>query len=151
MEKEKIQTLSNLIEQFKNDELKTVFNLICDEYAKRLCNMYNWYYEDCFWVADLRAGTFCSSDMEYSLSLEDIILIVENNLPFEEFLEWWDYNVMITYAQSNHPFSNQYHEINMWSWIKGYRPTISKAILEKEEQLYWRELRDTNQKNKSED
>lgn len=141
MEKEKLQTLTNVIAHLKDNDLKTVFNVICDEYARRLCKMYEWHYEDCFWVADLRAGTFCSSDIEYSLSLEDVILLVENNLPFEEFQKWWDYNMLINYAQSNHPFNNKYNPINLWSWINGFRPTVSKSILEKEEQLYWKNIK----------
>lgn len=122
-------------------ELDERFNSIADEYAKRLCEMYGWYFEDCFWVVDDRSGTFCVSDIEYSLSLENIRLLVQKNVPFEEFQEWWDYNMLIHYAQVNHAKEeHDFHEINLFAWLKGYRSKYTIEDLKTEEDFYWKKF-----------
>lgn len=130
----------NDIEKADNEYLGRIFNWVCDEYAKRLCEKYGWYFEDCFWVADLRAGVFCASDMEYSLSLEEVKLLVDNDVPYSKFVKWWDYNYMMHMAIQNNPNDESLHEVNLWAWIKGYHGDKDDEWLKKQEDLYWSKM-----------
>ena len=110
---------------------------ICDEYAKKMCKMYEWRFIDCFWVSDKPGGVFCTSGIEYSLGMEDIITIVNNNVSYETFNEWWDYNQLISYAMSNHPDDSSFYYINLDKWLKGAPCNDTKEELQKEEKDYW--------------
>lgn len=125
------------IKETNNENLKHLFDIVCDEYARRLCEMYDWYFEDGFWVAEIRGGVFCTSDIEYSLSIEDIKLLVDNNIPFKEFQQWWDYNYRMHMAINNNPNDKNLHEINLWTWIRGYHGDKDEEWLKSEENKYW--------------
>ena len=128
-----------------NTELKQTFEDACDEYAKRLCTKYGWYFEDCFWVADIKGGTFCTSDIEYSLSMEDIKLLVDNDISFEEFDRWWYYNYRMGIAKMNNPQDETLHEVNLWTWIRGYHGDKEEQWLKEQEDLYWAKTRHDNE------
>lgn len=130
-------TIEEDIKNSDNYNLNIIFGWVCDEYARRLCKMYDWYFEDCFWVADNKGGTFCTSDIEYSLSMENIKLLVDNNVSFKSFDEWWEYNYRMGMAIRNNPNDETLHEVNLWSWIKGYHGDKDKEWLKKQEDLYW--------------
>lgn len=73
------------------------------------------------WWAGSEIGTvllFCNGD--YSLGFEDIRYIVDQNIQWEEFKEWWETN--LDYADSSDTFA-----VNLRSWHHGYRPDRSKT------------------------
>lgn len=86
---------------------------ICTQYAKILCARYDWDFENCFWVSNDIGGVFCTDDIEYSLSMNDIRLLVDNNYPYKDFEEWW---AQVIESDEDHPY------INLYSWMKGFRP-----------------------------
>lgn len=120
---------------FKNN-----YETACNDYIKELCKRYDWCYEDGWWVCNEIGGTFCTSDIEYSLSMNDIKLLVDENVDFKIFGEWWDYNLVMSYAIMLYPNNDKYHMINLHTWLNNYpdNKKISQEELNKIEKIFWR-------------
>lgn len=119
---------------FKNN-----YETACNDYVKELCKRYEWCYEDGWWVSDEIGGIFCVSDIEYSLSMNDIKLLVDENVDFKIFSEWWDYNLIISYAIMLYPNNDKYHMVNLHTWLNNYpdNKKISREELNKIEKIFW--------------
>ncbi len=119
---------------FKNN-----YETACNDYIKELCKRYDWCYEDGWWVSNEIGGTFCTSDIEYSLSMNDIKLLVDENVDFKIFSEWWDYNLVMSYAIMLYPNNDRYHMINLYTWLNNYPDNrkISQEELNKIEKIFW--------------
>ena len=120
--------------------LKNNYETACNEYIKELCKRYDWCYEDGWWVSNEIGGTFCTSDIEYSLSMNDIKLLVDENVDFKIFSEWWDYNLVMSYAIMLYPNNDKYRMINLHTWLNNYpdNKKISQEELNKIEKIFWR-------------
>lgn len=120
---------------FKNN-----YETACNDYIKELCKRYDWSFEDGWWVSNEIGGTFCTSDIEYSLSMNDIKLLVDENVDFKIFSEWWDYNLVMSYAIMLYPNNDRYHMINLYTWLNNYpdNKKISQEELNKIEKIFWR-------------
>lgn len=120
--------------------LKNNYETACNEYIKELCKRYDWCYEDGWWVSNEIGGTFCTSDIEYSLSMNDIKLLVDENVDFKIFSEWWDYNLVMSYAIMLYPNNDKYHMIDLHIWLNNYpdNKKISQEELNKIEKIFWR-------------
>lgn len=120
---------------FKNN-----YETACNDYVKELCKRYDWCYEDGWWVSNEIGGTFCTSDIEYSLSMNDIKLLVDENVDFKIFSEWWDYNLVMSYAIMLYPNNDKYHMIDLHIWLNNYpdNKKISREELNKIEKIFWR-------------
>ena len=120
---------------FKNN-----YETACNDYIKDLCKRYDWCYEDGWWISNEIGGTFCASDIEYSLSMNDIKLLVDENVDFKTFSEWWDYNLIMNYAIMLYPNNDRYHMINLYTWLNNYpdNKKISQEELNKIEKIFWR-------------
>lgn len=119
---------------FKNN-----YETACNDYIKELCKRYDWCYEDGWWVSNEIGGTFCTSDIEYSLSMNDIKLLVDENVDFKIFSEWWDYNLVMSYAIMLYPNNDKYCMINLHTWLNNYpdNKKISREELNKIEKIFW--------------
>ena len=119
---------------FKNN-----YETACNDYIKELCKRYDWCYEDGWWVSNEIGGTFCTSDIEYSLSMNDIKLLVDENVDFKIFSKWWDYNLVMSYAIMLYPNNDRYHMINLYTWLNNYPDNrkISQEELNKIEKIFW--------------
>ena len=120
---------------FKNN-----YETACNDYIKELCKRYDWCYEDGWWVSNEIGGTFCTSDIEYSLSMNDIKILVDENVDFKIFSEWWDYNLVMSYAIMLYPNNDKYHMIDLHTWLNNYpdNKKISQEELNKIEKIFWR-------------
>ena len=120
---------------FKNN-----YETACNDYIKELCKRYDWCYEDGWWVSNEIGGTFCTSDIEYSLSMNDIKLLVDENVDFKIFSKWWDYNLVMSYAIMLYPNNDKYHMIDLHIWLNNYpdNKKISQEELNKIEKIFWR-------------
>lgn len=120
---------------FKNN-----YETACNDYIKELCKRYDWCYEDGWWVSNEIGGTFCTSDIEYSLSMNDIKLLVDENVDFKIFSKWWDYNLVMSYAIMLYPNNDKYHMIDLHIWLNNYPDNrkISQEELNKIEKIFWR-------------
>lgn len=119
---------------FKNN-----YETACNDYIKKLCKRYDWSFEDGWWVSNEIGGTFCTSDIEYTLSMNDIKLLVDENVDFKIFSEWWDYNLVMSYAIMLYPNNDRYHMINLHTWLNNYpdNKKISQEELNKIEKIFW--------------
>ena len=120
---------------FKNN-----YETACNDYIKELCKRYDWSFEDGWWVSNEIGGTFCTSDIEYTLSMNDIKLLVDENVDFKIFSEWWDYNLVMSYAIMLYPNNDKYHMIDLHIWLNNYpdNKKISQEELNKIEKIFWR-------------
>lgn len=120
--------------------LKNNYETACNDYIKELCKRYDWCYEDGWWVSNEIGGTFCTSDIEYSLSMNDIKLLVDENVDFKIFSEWWDYNLVMSYAIMLYPNNDKYRMIDLHIWLNNYpdNKKISQEELNKIEKIFWR-------------
>lgn len=90
--------------------LKEIYEQCCNEYARRFCAMYDLEFSDGWWVGDIVGGIFCTDEMEYTLSLEELRILVDGKVSFDKFHEWYSYN-----SKSIKPW------INLQSYLKGYK------------------------------
>lgn len=100
--------------------LKALYEMCCEEYRRRLCDMWDFRFEDSWWMADKIGDGLFLCDWWFPLNIDELIYIVENKVPEKDWLEYCDF------------VENEIHEgkdrprINFWSWFKGLRPNMLK-------------------------
>lgn len=105
------------ISQSNNATLKAVYEHCCEEYRRRLCEMWELGLDYSWWVVDRPGDVLCLNDVEYSLSMDDVRYFVDGNISYSDFAEWWDYNLEESYKGENARC------INCYSWfINNARP-----------------------------
>lgn len=99
-----------------NESLRAVYNSLCEEYKHRLAitlgmeeNVKYWY-----WIGDNIGETLDMDD--WILNMGDIVRIVDNNMTFEDFSEWYT-----QWAEMPNDTC-----INLHSWLMGARPEMLK-------------------------
>jgi hypothetical protein len=118
------------ISKLSKDDLLLLHDFIAEEFAVRLCGMYGFNRRDCFWVNDATGGVFIINDVEYSISYDDLITLVNKRVDFQVFNDWFSYNK-----------DHTSHIINLNSWLAGLRPKDEEEF----EQLFGvQETSDTN-------
>lgn len=97
------------------DNLKATYESCCEEYRRRINEQWSLDIKDSWWIPSDRTGmTLALCDLEYSLSMEDVRLMVDLGISYEAFNEWWNHCV------SGDP--EDYH-INAYNWfVNGCRP-----------------------------
>lgn len=95
--------------------LHKVYEAVCDTYAQRLIEQLGLSEDEAYWVSDDIGGTFAYSD-SYFLSMEDIVMLVDNCIGYDEFNEW--YNQWTDFDNKD--------RTNLRSWIMGARPEMFK-------------------------
>lgn len=99
------------------DQLKQTYEWCCNEYRRRLCEMWGFDIDDSYWIPTNLAGEVVAvCDGEYTFGMEDLRYFVENNTSFDDFSEWWQYNLV-----------NPKRQINAYAWfVLNCRPEILK-------------------------
>lgn len=93
--------------------LHKAYESVCDTYAQRLIEQLGLRKDDAYWVSDEIGSTFAYGD-NYFLTMEEIVLLVDNCIGYDEFAEW--YNQWTEFDNEN--------RINLRSWIMGARPEM---------------------------
>jgi hypothetical protein len=106
-----------LISTASPDKLKSLYEMCCETYAQRFCEMYGFDRRNCFWVSDEPGGVFIINDVDYSLGTAEIKLCVDRSVPFEEFDAWWVHEMENFNLDS---FKSEGESINLRSWLNGY-------------------------------
>lgn len=114
---EKYSAERALIQTASPDKLKSLYEMCCEMYAQRFCEMYDFDRYYCYWVSDEPGGVFIINDVEYSLGMEEIKLCVDRSVPFEEFKAWWN-REMDNLDDNALEFKDE--KINLRSWLNGY-------------------------------
>lgn len=114
----------------KNKSLLALnFNIACNDYVKALCKMYDFDYDEAYWIGDEVGGILDINEGEYVFGLLEIIYIVDNNIEYETFDAWYTYTLRLSMIDANIPLPN------LKSWCKGC-PRKTKEELAELERLH---------------
>lgn len=91
--------------------LKKNYEKACNDYVAALLTLWELdsYYG--FWIADEVGGLYDYGDGCFTISMCDIVYCVENNVKYDEFLEYQEYNVKC--------LDYNLHTMNLESWHMG--------------------------------
>lgn len=108
-------TTESIINQIKLQSsigIIEVYEGICEEYRRRLCEQWEIDFDESWWVLDRIGETLVIHRVHlYTLQMEDIRLMIDKNISFDDFLEWWENDAM-----------NPEHPINARCWfVNGLR------------------------------
>jgi len=103
------------------ERLRKSFECVCKSYQYALERMWDLHSSDGYWIGDEVGGVYDNNGY-VTLSLEEIIYCVENDIDVTEYEEWSSYNI------EAHDLGFDY--INLKSWHNGC-PRTSKETLEK--------------------
>ena len=94
----------------------------CNEYLRLFCEKHDFDYEEAkeSWVANCVGDVTCVGD--YFVGLQSIIADIEHDAPEEEFIKWYDYNLVA------HEFG--FTTPNFESWLRGC-PRVSDETFKK--------------------
>ena len=112
-----------------NINLKQDFEKAVDAYVGALLYMWSDYDNDDpsftptygYWVGDDKSGVYCYGD-DIFINLSDIILCVEKEVPYNDYMEWVDY------CTQAHEFG--FDEPNLRSWLNGC-PRVPQETFDK--------------------
>ena len=94
----------------------------CNEYLRLFCEKHDFDYEDAkeSWVANCVGDVTCVGDI--FVGMQTIITDIEMDAPEEEFIKWYDYNLVA------HEFG--FATPNFESWLRGC-PRVSEDTFKK--------------------
>lgn len=94
----------------------------CNEYLRLFCEKHDFDYEEAkeSWVANCVGDVTCVGDI--FVGMQTIITDIEMNAPEEEFIKWYDYNLVAHEFGFNTP--------NFESWLRGC-PRVSEETFKK--------------------
>ena len=94
----------------------------CNEYLRLFCEKHDFDYEEAkeSWVANCVGDVTCVGDI--FVGMQTIITDIEMDAPEEEFIKWYDYNLVAHEFGFNTP--------NFESWLKGC-PRVSEETFKK--------------------
>lgn len=101
--------------------LKENYEKACNGYLVELLNMWDLSHKYGWWAGDEAGSTYFYEDA-FSVSMDDIIYIVSNQIPYEEYLEWYEYTTWAIEFGQNVP--------NLKSWHLGC-PRVDKETQKK--------------------
>lgn len=105
----KINSLIQSIQTASPHILYKTYQAVCDTYKQRLCEQLE--VTDAYWIRDDIGGCLDINGY-YTIDMQEIVLLVDNCIDFDEFNEW--------YKQWTD--MDREHRINLRSWIMGARP-----------------------------
>lgn len=109
-------------EASKNKYMRDFFKA-CDAYIKEFCRMYDFRYKDVCCIPQDRFGVGAVYEIsDYIFNFGDIRLCVDDDVKWEDVVEWYDYNTEAGFFGLNN--------INLKSWLMG-APRASKEDIEK--------------------
>lgn len=91
--------------------LKEIFESAVNAYVDAFLELFELGKSDTWWVCDrIGRDVFCFNDL-HAISLDEMIYCVENDIKYEEFFEYEEYNLKC--SEYNLPY------MNLESWHKG--------------------------------
>ena len=84
--------------------LKQNYEKACNAYVDELCRRYDLDKDDSFWVVDQVGGILIIGDL--SISFLDIVYIIDNNVKWETFIDWYDYRLRLYCINEKEPAPN---------------------------------------------
>lgn len=90
--------------------LKKNYEKACEDYVKAMLESFEIDRHDCWWIGDEVGGVFQVGDM-LSLNMQEIVYIVENDIAYDDCVDWQDYNLCANEFNLN--------MLNLKSWHMG--------------------------------
>ena len=111
----------------KLNELNKAYEKACNDILKAFAEEYEVQVDEQDWVGGDVGGIIGICQSEYFLNFEDLLYMLNNNIPFTEFLKWWDYSAEVGILGLN--------GMNFKSWIKG-APRYKREQLDRLQALH---------------
>ncbi len=108
----KQEELSQEIRTAPPKRLHETYEEVCETYKQRLLEQFDITPDNAFWIGGI-VGELLDVDCYYTLNMYDIVLIVDNDMTFDDFDEWYDQWI-----------DNNNRRINLHYWILGARPEM---------------------------
>ena len=104
------------------EKAKEYFVKGCNEYLRLFCEKHDYDYEEAkeSWVANCVGDVTCVGDI--FVGMQTIITDIEMDAPEDEFIKWYDYNLVANEFGFNTP--------NFESWLRGC-PRVSEETFKK--------------------
>lgn len=104
--------------------LREDYERVCEEYRWRLNEQWGFDVKDSWWVPEDRPGSvLILCDLEYSLGMDDVRLMVDYGVSYDDFVEWWEYCL-------NCGFEDCKGAISAYSWfVRGLRPEDLQKVV----------------------
>lgn len=104
------------------EQAKEYFEKGCNEYLRLFCEKHDFDYEEAkeSWVANCVGDVTCVGDI--FVGMQTIIADIEMDAPEDEFIKWYDYNLVA------HEFG--FTTPNFESWLRGC-PRVSEKAFKK--------------------
>lgn len=102
------------------NELKKKWADVCDEYLRKFCEKHEFDFETAYWVGDEPGTIAYVSDL--FVGMEDIRYDIDNNVPEDKFLKWYEYHLEVFELECEFRYRNIYKDlikINYPSFCKG--------------------------------
>ena len=97
------------------------YELICEEYRRRLCELWDYNLDDSYWLGDVVGESLFVGDWIWALDMTQIIYCVNNNVSCDAIMEYQSFVEDELSAGRNYP------RINFRSWFElNCRPEMLK-------------------------
>lgn len=100
-------------------DLKEIYEIVCQEYVSRLCKLWEVSEDEAWWGLDEIGDELHIADAPWLLDMTEVRYIVENEVTYEQYEEYWEFVEQEISSGLPRP------RINFRSWFKmGARPEI---------------------------
>jgi len=103
--------------------IKENYNRACEAYLEDFCEKHGYDYEDNMWVGN-HVG-WIAEIADLYIGLDDIRTDIDNNVPEDEFIKWYDYSLRLGMLNAHYP--------NYESWLKNCPIKSEEEILAMED------------------
>lgn len=78
-------------EDWTDSQLKDIYEFICDEYRRRLCEQWSVPFGESWWILDRIGTELCIADAPWGIGMDEIRYLVDNHITEPRFMEWWSF------------------------------------------------------------
>lgn len=109
--------MTNELSLITGSQLKNMYESICEEYRRRLCEQWNIPVDESWWHGDAIGEGLFIADWWMSLSINEIRYVVDNYISEAQWMEYCDFYESEINSGNDHP------RISFYSWfVRGCRP-----------------------------
>lgn len=98
------------------NQLKQTYEWCCNEYRRKLCEMWEYHVDDSYWMGDVIGESLFVGDWIWAMDMTQIIYCIEHNVSVEAMLEYQ------SFVEDDLSEGRNFPRINFYSWMKGLRP-----------------------------
>lgn len=111
------ESIINQIKLLPAKELPEVYECVCEEYRRRLCEQWNYRYNEAWWHGDKIGEGLFLGDWWLPLDIQELRYVVDHNVTEDAWLEY------CAFVESEINNEQERPRINFSSWFRfGARP-----------------------------